>query len=159
MICLQDVSMSELQSNAEYTIKFTKKDISKLQKFSSAFGCETLGETLNSILFPQMGFNEDPFTLAKKVVTVISSGVDILEKTKRVDVVTYRIIVAEYLRNKGFTLKKIGKLLDKDHSTIIYYLSTAKTAIMHPKIYKTLHEKRNAFYTVLLQFQKRIDKI
>lgn len=158
MTCLQDVNMSELQSNTEYTISFTEEDVSRLKAFAAVFKYKSFGETINNLLFPRMGFNDGPFDLAKRAIAMIAPDINLLENTRRIEVVTYRIIVAEYLRNRGLTLSEIGRCLDKDHSTIVYYLNTAETAILHPKIYKLLHEKRSAFYTVMLQFQKLIKR-
>lgn len=43
-------------------------------------------------------------------------------KGRKAEVVQARIIVSTRLREAGFSLKKIGKVFGKDHTTIIHYL-------------------------------------
>lgn len=154
MTCLQDVSMSELQSNTEYIIKFSDKDIEGLKSLASTFNYVTLEETLSNLVSPQISYDDNPFEVSLRAVSLIAPHINILEKTRRDEVVLYRIIVSEYLRNRGLSLSQIGRLLNKNHATIIHYLEIGETSILHPRMYRTLTEKRRAFYTVMLQFEK-----
>ena len=146
--------MSELQSNTEYTIKFTPRDIERLQSLSKVFSYVTLEETLNNLVSPQISYDDDPFEVAMCAISLIAPNVNILEKSRRDEIVLYRVIVSEYLRSRGFSLEQIGRLLGKDHTSIMHYLDISETSIMHPRMYKMLTEKRKAFYATLVHFEK-----
>lgn len=47
-----------------------------------------------------------------------------------------RCILSVYLREQGFSLSAIGRMLDRDHSVISYYLNTWREAQAFPKMYE-----------------------
>lgn len=49
-------------------------------------------------------------------------NVDILDKTREREHVNARIIFSSILRERGYSLTKIGSFLGKDHSSIVHYL-------------------------------------
>ena len=49
------------------------------------------------------------------------SGIDPLEKSRRRDVVTARMLVAKAMIDEGMTHQDIGELLGCDHSTVAHY--------------------------------------
>ena len=155
MTCQQDVNMLELQSNTNYTITFTDDDVARLQSFASAFGYNTLGETITKLLFPQTGQSVNPFDLAKKAMSICSPDVDFMEDSRKNDVVMGKVIVAEYLRYCGLSFERIGNLLHRDHTSIIHYMDIVENAITQPRMYRAFNAKRSAFYAALLQFEKQ----
>lgn len=56
----------------------------------------------------------------RKVVEIVM-GVDIFTKNRKRYVVESRMVFASILRDMGYSLKEIGKTLNKDHTTIIHY--------------------------------------
>jgi len=58
----------------------------------------------------------------RKVVEEVF-GLDIMLKNRSRQRVDARIVYAKILREHGYTFKQIGRLLVKDHSTIIHYCS------------------------------------
>jgi len=59
---------------------------------------------------------------ALKEAIRVELGVDISSRKRNRDNVDGRMIFARILRDRGYSLKSIGKSMDKDHSTVIHYL-------------------------------------
>lgn len=45
------------------------------------------------------------------------------------DVCAERMVIAYYMRNQGFTFKKIGEEINRDHSTVIHIINRCKDLI------------------------------
>jgi IS30 family transposase len=64
-----------------------------------------------------------------------------LNKEKRTKIKTYqRVFIAKYLRENGYTLQEIGKLLNRSHSTIIYFLDIYESKLKDPKFKDSVYE-------------------
>lgn len=67
-----------------------------------------------------------------------------LNKENRTQIKTYqRVFVTKYLRENNLTLQEIGKLLNRSHSTVIYFLDIYESKIKDPKF-------KNAVYDIYL---------
>ena len=62
------------------------------------------------------------FSNASKVFGITND--DILSATRVKHFVKARIFISYFLRSKGFSLKRIGELMKRDHSTIIHHIKT-----------------------------------
>jgi DNA-binding transcriptional MerR regulator len=56
----------------------------------------------------------------KRVVEMVM-GIDIFTKNRKRYVVESRMVFSTILRDMGYSLKEIGRILKKDHTTIIHY--------------------------------------
>lgn len=78
----------------------------------------------------------DPFRVVARMCEALNvSVVDVLGKSHERDVVSIRFIIANHLRNEiGLTLHKTGQLMNRDHSSIAYYVRqyNALTSIDDP---------------------------
>ncbi len=50
-------------------------------------------------------------------------------KSRSQDVCTERMVIAYYMRNHGFTYKKIGETINRNHSTVIHIVNRCKDLI------------------------------
>jgi len=64
----------------------------------------------------------------KEIVSQVF-GTDINIKTRKRNNVEARMIFARILREDGNTFESIGKAINKDHSTIVYYVNQASNLI------------------------------
>jgi hypothetical protein len=64
-----------------------------------------------------------------------------LNKENRTQTKTYqRVFVTKYLRENNLTLQEIGKLLNRSHSTVIYFLDIYDSKIKDPKFKKAVYD-------------------
>lgn len=62
------------------------------------------------------------FVLVRNIICNLTNA-DVFEKKRLRDNVEARLIYAKILRDVGYPFMGIGKSLNKDHSTIIYYIT------------------------------------
>jgi hypothetical protein len=69
---------------------------------------------------------------AELIINIIEENldIDIFEKCRRKDYVSARLICAKLLYEKGYTYKAIGRIMKKDHSSIIYYVRSLNSLIL-----------------------------
>ena len=83
----------------------------------------------------------------KNVVNKIFE-VDIMNGSRKRNIVNARLVYAKILREHGQQLTAIGKSLNRDHTTVIHYLKNAETFMKHDS---ALNEKfimaRDVFYS------------
>ena len=67
----------------------------------------------------------------EKLKDIVSQvfGTDISTKTRKRNNVEARMIFSKILREDGNTFESIGKAINKDHSTIVYYVNQASVLI------------------------------
>jgi len=65
----------------------------------------------------------------------IFAGNDFLDGGTR-EKTTARVVVSVCLREAGFNKSQIGKILNKNHATVIHYLKIWKDALRLPRIYR-----------------------
>lgn len=58
-------------------------------------------------------------------------SVNIMKKSREMKYVDARLIYAKILRDRGYTLKSIGKSINKDHTTVIHYMSQVDHLLKH----------------------------
>lgn len=63
-------------------------------------------------------------------------GADILEPSRRRDVVWARNMVAYRLNQDGLSFEKIGKVLNRDHSTVFHSVMRCKDIFKYPSMYR-----------------------
>ena len=64
-----------------------------------------------------------------------------LNKENRTKIKTYqRVFITKYLRENNFTLQEIGKLLNRSHSTVIYFLDIYDSKINDSKFKKSVYD-------------------
>ena len=64
----------------------------------------------------------------------------ILGKCRQKQYVKSRIFISYFLRTNGFTLHEIGKVLNKDHSSIIHHITTFENEASCDEQYKKDYE-------------------
>lgn len=82
----------------------------------------------------RLSINQD----AELIVNIIEENldIDIFEKCRRKDYVSARLICAKLLYEKGYTYKAIGRIMKKDHSSIIYYVRSLNNLILQDEVLK-----------------------
>jgi hypothetical protein len=58
----------------------------------------------------------------KELLNKVIAKYEVNTKSRKREKVYARYVISRYLRNKGWTLQKIGGLLNRDHSNIVYGL-------------------------------------
>ena len=58
-------------------------------------------------------------------------GVNLMKNSRQRNIVDSRLIYAKILRDRGHTLKSIGRSIHKDHTTIIHYINQVDHLIKH----------------------------
>lgn len=58
----------------------------------------------------------------KELLNEVISKYEVNTKSRKRDKVYARFVISKYLRNKGWSLCKIGEALNRDHSNIVYAL-------------------------------------
>lgn len=104
----------------------------------------------------------DTDTLCKQVISTINelSGIDIRKRDKRVDIVIYRTVCMNIL-SKYFKLSstEIGKLLNRDHSTVLHAKSKNTDNSDYDKVYeKCLNSVSHLIIKFDTQYQEYIAK-
>lgn len=80
-------------------------------------------------------------------VMMAVSGYDVTLKDRKRPIPDCRAIISSQMRREGYTTIEIGRALDVNHSTIIYYTGIVDTITRYPmtapdsyKIYKDFHK-------------------
>jgi|BioPla2DNA2_1021312.scaffolds.fasta_scaffold09125_11 hypothetical protein len=80
-------------------------------------------------------------------VMMAVSGYDVTLKDRRRPIPDCRAIISSQMRREGYSTIEIGRALDVNHSTIIYYTGIVDTIAHYPmtapdsyKIYKDFHK-------------------
>ena len=58
----------------------------------------------------------------KELLNEVISKYEVNTKSRKRDKVYARFVISKYLKNKGWSLQKIGEELNRDHSSIVYAL-------------------------------------
>jgi hypothetical protein len=88
--------------------------------------------------------NSDIDTLKNIVEMVMSVG--LMETNRRRCVVEARMVYAYILRELNYSLNRIGMSLNKDHTTIIHYLSSVRKLLeIDEELLKKYHKCRDIF--------------
>jgi hypothetical protein len=58
----------------------------------------------------------------KELLNEVIAKYEVNTKSRKRDKVYARFVISKYLRNKGWSLQKIGEELNRDHSSIVYAL-------------------------------------
>ncbi len=58
----------------------------------------------------------------KELLNEVIAKYEVNTKSRKRDKVYARFVISRYLKNKGWSLQKIGKALNRDHSSIVYGL-------------------------------------
>lgn len=66
----------------------------------------------------------------KEIINGVFS-VNIMKKSRELKFVDARLVYAKILRDRGYTLKSIGKSIGKDHTTVIHYMSQVDHVLKH----------------------------
>ena len=90
---------------------------------------------------------------ANRYVKVMSDivGANILLKSRKQILVWARNMVAYQLRLDGYSLPAIGRLLDLDHSTVVYCEQQVRRMLLAPSMYEDESE-------VWEEFQKQLNQ-
>lgn len=82
-----------------------------------------------------------------KHIMMAVSGYDVTLKDRRRPIPDCRAIISSQMRREGYSTIEIGRALDVNHSTIIYYTGIVDTIVHYPmtapdsyKIYKEFHK-------------------
>ncbi len=134
-------------------LHLTPEELEKLTKLQEIFKLDSLENTVKHLLFNPEKV-DDKYSLAVKVVSLLDPTVDIASPSRNESAFLYRCVVSEYLRSCGYTYTKIGKLLNRDHSSISYFKRVADDANEHPIINKPLILRKKAFYEKLNELSK-----
>jgi len=91
----------------------------------------------------------------KQLISIINMvfNIDIMSKRRQRVFIQARMIYARLLRDKGYTLKYIGRTIGKDHATIIHYLDIIDMDLKHN------HTFRDNFVKVSSMFFEDYDPI
>ena len=69
-------------------------------------------------------------------------GINILEKTRQRDVADIRMITAHIIKtHTKLSLKEIGKMLGKDHASIIHYYKTTEALLKNNSQFKEKYQR------------------
>jgi hypothetical protein len=84
----------------------------------------------------------------KKLIDIINSifAIDMTAKRRQPIFVQARMVYARLLRNKGYTLKYIGKTIGKDHATIIHYLGIIDMDLKHDNAFRDKFNKVSSMF-------------
>lgn len=63
--------------------------------------------------------------------------------------VLVRVFVAYKMRERGYSYNEIGKVMNKNHSTIIHYIRTMEDFFAVPKAYRDILEKYKKYISLL----------
>lgn len=85
-------------------------------------------------------YNNPEFISLREVILGIYN-VDVLENTRRNEVVEARMMFSLILRSRGWTLKSIGRFLGKDHTTIIHYVQNIEFFMAHSRPKRIMYER------------------
>lgn len=78
----------------------------------------------------------EPDEMLKTIALIVECSTDeIKSKSRKTDLVYCRIIFAKLMHGK-LSLAEIGKMINRDHSSIVYYIKTFKNEIKHNKKFK-----------------------
>ncbi len=58
----------------------------------------------------------------KELLNEVIAKYEVNTKSRKRDKVYARFVISKYLKNKGWSLQKIGEELNRDHSSIVYAL-------------------------------------
>ena len=103
----------------------------------------------------RLSINQD----AELVVNIIKENLDldVFERCRKKKFVNARLICAKLLYEKGHTYKGIGRIMKKDHSSIIYYVRSLNNLILQDENLKTQYNIcKNIF---LKEHEDLLDKI
>ena len=98
---------------------------------------------------------QDLFSYAKRLVSFIESElkIRIVSKSRKREFVNIRFVLMEYLHTNKMSLKQIGYVFYRDHSTVITALDRAHWLLKNKDItYSICYEKINALIT---EFNKK----
>lgn len=77
----------------------------------------------------------------------IHFDINIIDKNRKRKYIIARMIYAKLLKEKGYTLVYIGKVIGKDHATIIHYLDIIDWDLKHDEVIREAYDKiKNLFY-------------
>lgn len=95
---------------------------------------------------------ELPNGMAGRFVEVMSGivGKNVLDRSRRWDMVWGRNIVAFQLLQNGLSLGKVGKLLGMDHSTVYHCKTQVKAMLRTPSMYQREIEIWNKFQETIM---------
>lgn len=84
----------------------------------------------------------------KNLIDIINSifAIDMTDKRRKPIFVQARMVYARLLRNKGYTLKYIGKTIGKDHATIIHYLDIIDMDLKHDESFRNKFNKISSMF-------------
>lgn len=71
------------------------------------------------------------------------TGLDINEvtsKCRKEHLVYKRMALYKYLRNKGYTLSKIGRIINRGHDVVYYYESNFEANLKYNKPFREIYE-------------------
>ena len=74
------------------------------------------------------------------------TGLDINEvtsKCRKEHLVYKRMVLYKYLRNKGYTLSKIGRIINRGHDVVYYYESNFEANLKYNKPFREIYEEIN----------------
>ena len=58
----------------------------------------------------------------KELLNEVIAKYEVNTKSRKREKVYARFVISKYLRNKGWSLQKIGEVLNRDHSNVVYAL-------------------------------------
>ena len=66
---------------------------------------------------------------------------ELVERTRKINIVDARKLVAKILRDRNYTFSAIGRMLGNlDHSSIVHYCKSAENLITTDKVFRTSYE-------------------
>ena len=99
-------------------------------------------------------YRRDPSEIGKlKDIIGVVFGVDVEEKSRRMPHPSARAVFSKILTSRGYNLSEIGRMLDKNHATIIHYNNALEADI------QTNQQLRIKYQEVQDMFAQDVDPI
>lgn len=118
----------------------------KLQSLENKLAIAAVLNNLIEIEEQEIKYNKTVNDYIEKMKSLV--GEDFLTSRKH-DLVQGRIIIAVILKEQGFGISTIGRILNVDHSTVCYYNKTWNTALQYPKLYQDTIKLYNKFKAII----------
>lgn len=115
----------------------------RVMRLSVADRTVLAGEIAQSLQSPEVTSAEQRIRALATVLNGLT-GKDVLEKTRRAEIVEARMVLCYVCRMEGFSQHAIGEVLGLDHSTIHYLEKKMLVAFEYPRQYEgavTLYNK------------------
>jgi hypothetical protein len=93
----------------------------------------------------------EPEMIQLKVIVNKKFGLDLNTNTRKRDFVNARLVYSKILRERGYTHEAIGRSLNRDHATIIYYCRCASNIFMQDRFLEKKYFECKALFFADIQ--------